>query len=84
MNNHLRDDGDLSQGRSTYQISVSGYLDIKWSDCLSGMSISHYESADGECSLLTGGISDQSELLGVLNTLNDYHFPIISLNKINS
>ena len=73
-----------SQKNPIFQISVSGYLDDMWSSRLSGMLISHYESEEGECSLLTGGVRDQSELFGVLNTLNDYQFKIISVIKINN
>ena len=71
-------------GASTYQILISGILDIKFAKMIAGMEISHYESESGPVSKLTGRIIDQSELFGILNTLNDYHYSIISVNKINS
>jgi len=69
---------------STYQISIKGILDLNWSEKLAGMEIYHYQSDTGTISTLTGKIIDQSELLGVLNALNDYQYKIISVNKINN
>lgn len=71
-------------GVSTYQISVQGYLEESWSDRLAGMNINHHESETGPFSTLTGKIVDQSELLGVLNALNDYQYTIISVNKVSN
>ena len=70
------------KGASTYQISIKGYLDINWSERLAGMKINHFESETGSFSTLTGLIVDQSELFGILNALNDYHYTILSVNKI--
>ena len=75
---------DTFQGRATYQISINGFLDDQWSDRLAGMQINHFNSDSDPISMLTGKIIDQSELFGVLNTLNDYQFKIISVNKINN
>jgi hypothetical protein len=72
------------QGTSTYQISIKGFLDNRWSERLAGMKINHYETESGSISTLIGKIIDQSELFGVLNILNDYHYKIISVNKINN
>ena len=76
--------GNLFKGSSTYQISIKGFLDNQWSDRLAGMQINHFESDSGPISTLTGKITDQAELFGVLNALNDYHYSIISVNKINN
>ena len=84
MHNHLQDLGATYEGSSTYQISIEGFLDNKWSERLASMKIYHYQSKSRSLTTLTGEIIDQSELFGVLNTLNDYHFKIISVNKINN
>jgi hypothetical protein len=76
--------GNAYQGRATYQISVSGFLDDQWSDRLAGMQINHFDIDSESISTLTGKIIDQAELFGVLNTLNDYQYKIISVNKINN
>jgi len=72
------------KGISTYQISIKGILDLNWSEKLAEMEIYHYKSDTDTISTLTGKIIDQSELLGVLNALNDYQYKIISVNKINN
>ena len=84
MHSELQDLGKAFQGRHTYQISIEGFVDNKWSERLAGMNIYHYQSKIGSLTTLTGEIIDQSELLGVLNTLNDYNYKIISVNKINN
>lgn len=67
----------------TYQISVQGHLDKVWSGRLAGMVIDHFNSNNISLSTLTGNIQDQAELLGVLNTLNDFHFTILNVNRIS-
>ena len=69
---------------STYQISIKGKLDTNWSDRLAGMAITHYGADNEIISTLTGKIIDQAELLGVLNSLNSYHYTVLSVNKINN
>ena len=83
MHRHIQELGEAYQGSSTYQISIEGLLEEKWSERLAGMNIYHFQSNNGSLTMLTGEIIDQSELFGVLNTLNDYQYKIISVNKIN-
>ncbi|MCK5372425.1 MAG: hypothetical protein KAQ62_27875 [Cyclobacteriaceae bacterium] len=71
------------KGASMCQISMNGYIDINWFERLSGMKINHLESETGTFSTLTGLIIDQSELVCIFNSLNDYHCTILSVNKIN-
>ena len=84
MNSTSHPLGSPFSGSATYQISVKGHLDYDWSDRLAGMTLSHFNLGDETITTLTGKIVDQAELLGVLNTLNDYHFAVLSVNKINS
>ena len=84
MNEPIFESEDTFQYRATYKISIKGFLDNEWSNRLAGMQISHFDSESGPISTLTGKIIDQSELFGVLNTLNDYQYNIISVNKINN
>lgn len=62
-----------------YQIKVEGELDPKWSGSLGGMQIKIHREADKTCSIITGEISDQAALNGILNGLYDLHFTVISV-----
>ena len=68
-----------------YRISILGSLDVNWSDYCGGMTIEH------ECdpkrytmTTLTGRLVDQSALLGVLNSLHDIGYPIISVECVEA
>ena len=63
-----------------YRIRVQGNLDLKWSDSLSGLQVT-VNNKDGLApeSLLVGKIADQAALSGVLNTLYDLNFPVLSV-----
>lgn len=71
----------LKMGDSvTYRICVQGYLEDVWSDRLANMRIAaHVENKSIAETELVGRISDQSQLLGVLNSLYELRFPILSL-----
>ena len=64
----------------TYRISVEGQLDEKWSERLAGMDIKSRKRPDQSVvTTLSGNVQDQSELLGVLNSLYELHLPILSV-----
>lgn len=60
-----------------YKIIVKGSISPDLSVNLSGLDIKNER-----ISILTGEIKDQSELMGVLNTLSNYHAEVVSLKKI--
>ena len=65
---------------STYRIRVQGHLDSIWFDRLGGMSVSLEASAEKhKITILNGHLPDQAALIGVLNTLYDLHFPLLSV-----
>jgi hypothetical protein len=65
-----------------YMIRVRGRLDPRWSDRLGGLEIEHLE-VDGEMtSLLSGLLADQSALSGVLNSLVDLQFAVLSVDRL--
>ena len=67
-----------SPGR--YQISIQGVLSADWSDRLGGLEIVTTPSADGPpVTTLTGEVVDQAVLLGVLTTLYDLRYPLLSV-----
>ena len=71
---------EKNQNVSVYQITIHGNLDPKWSGWFSGMTIS--TDNDSLLSTLTGPISDQAKLRGILNKLWDMNMIIISVHQL--
>lgn len=72
----------LNQNINTlYQIRLKGHLGAQWSEWFNGMTITLENSGD---TLLTGIITDQSQLHGLLKKIRDLGMPLISINDINS
>ena len=67
-----------------YRIRVLGLLDEKWSERLSDMRITTSGLKDQEepVTELVGKVRDQAELSGVLNTLYELHFPLVSVELL--
>ena len=69
---------------ATYQIKVQGEVRSEWADRLKGMQI--IQDSDQETSstisVLTGRISDQSALTGILNTLYEMHKVVLSVKLL--
>lgn len=64
----------------TYRVSIEGILDEKWSDRLAGMRIKSRKRTDQTVvTTLKGHLRDQSELLGVLNSLHELHLPLLKV-----
>jgi hypothetical protein len=66
---------------TTYQIRIEGHLDDQWADWFSGLSVCLEENGD---TLLTGPVTDQAALFGLLKKVRDLGLPLISLNRIES
>jgi hypothetical protein len=67
-----------------YQIAVEGELDAGWADSFSGMSLS-FESHDGlSVSTLTGPVTDQAALRGMICKLWDLNLTLISVQRTPS
>jgi hypothetical protein len=70
-----------SEGFKMYEIQVQGYLDPDWSDWFEGFTIRHGSAHDGSpLTILSGTVTDQSALSGILVQLFDLNFPLISVN----
>ena len=63
-----------------YRIVVKGRIDQLWFEDLGDMDI-HIESHENEpaITLLTGQVRDQSELMGILNSLYELHMTVLSV-----
>lgn len=72
---------------AVYSIYVVGNLDKSCSDRLGGLEIDCCEaegSDDPPVTTLTGLLIDQAALLGVLNTLYNWHYPLISIQFLGN
>ena len=62
-----------------YQIRVKGHLDNSWSEWFAGLSMTHEE--DGT-TVLTGPVTDQPALHGLLIKIRDLGLPLVSVNPV--
>ena len=77
-------DGVKFEGPAAYRIVVRGFLDETRSDRLAGMRITSESRGDQKpVSSLVGRLMDQAELSGVLNTLYEWHLPILSVEILD-
>ena len=67
-----------------YQIRILGLLDPSWADRLGGMAIVQHGEADPPSTTLTGSLTDQSALTGVINALVDLRHTVISVERLDS
>lgn len=80
----MNENGNINFSFSTpavYQIKVQGALSDDWSERLGGLQISVSRKKTGNTiSILTGMITDQTALSGILNALYDSHITVLSVN----
>jgi hypothetical protein len=63
-----------------YEIQVEGHLTDRWSDWFEGLTI--HNEANGD-TLLTGLLSDQAALYGVLTRIHDLNMILISVHRLS-
>ena len=69
---------------ATYRIEVEGRLMESLADGFAGMTITTRKRPDQSVvTCLTGRVSDQSELTGMLNGLAELHLPILSVANLD-
>ena len=61
-----------------YEIRVEGHLAESWSDWFEGLSI--HNDTNGEM-VLSGELTDQAALFGVLNKIHALNVTLISVNR---
>jgi hypothetical protein len=70
---------------ATYRIGILGTLDKKWSDYCGGMTIEHDIVLNQyPMTTLTGMLTDQSALVGVINSLYDMGCPILLVECVEA
>ncbi len=62
-----------------YEIRIKGHLEDRWANWFEGLTITLEE--DGE-TLLTGPVTDQAALHGLLKKVRDLGLPLLSVNRI--
>jgi hypothetical protein len=68
---------------AVYRISIWGFLGEDWSDRLGNMTITNSQPTEGAIeTTLYGQLTDQSALLGVLNTLYEMGFSLLLVERI--
>lgn len=68
---------------ATYRIKVQGNIDSHLLDYLNGMKLVKEENINSRpISILKGELRDQSALSGILNSLYNMHFAIISVEQL--
>jgi len=66
-----------------YRIEVLGDLPERYTDCFGGMRIETRQTERGSTvSSLVGPVDDQSALTGMLDSLAEYHLPILAVERI--
>jgi len=69
----------------SYRIRVRGWLDPSWSGRMSGLTISASQATEPEpVTTLTGDVTDQAALMGVLNALYDMGFPLLGVERLGA
>ena len=70
---------------AVYKIRIQGILDKNWSDYCGGMTIEHKgDPKQYVMTILMGKLADQSALIGVLNSLHDIGYPILSVEYLEA
>jgi hypothetical protein len=72
-------DRDLIDQIKIYQIRLKGHLGPEWTDWFDGLTIT---LEDGGDTLLTGPVTDQAALHGLLKKVRDLGMPLVSVNCV--
>ncbi len=62
-----------------YEIRIEGHLSGQWTDWFDGLTVSLEETG---VTCLTGPVTDQAALYGLLKKVRDLGMPLVSVNRI--
>jgi hypothetical protein len=80
MSNKLNLETDPGQPM-VYQIRIKGHLGSQWTDWFGGLTITLEEDGD---TLLTGPVTDQAALHGLLKRVRDLGMTLVSVNQVQT
>ncbi len=63
-----------------YEIRIEGHLTERWSDWFEGLAIN--DDAKDE-TILSGSLTDQAALFGVLNKIHALNLTLVSVNRVS-
>jgi hypothetical protein len=70
-------------GPVTYQIKVQGRLDERWSEWFNGMTMTFESGSVGSTiTTLTGAVTDQAALLGILVKIGYLNLVLLSVSLV--
>lgn len=75
------DPGHEPNRGATYAIRIRGHLDAQLSDWFEGLTITLEAGGD---TLLTGPVTDQAALHGLLKRVRDLGMPLIAVNRVTT
>ena len=76
---HTSTPGRPAVGR--YEVRITGHLDARWAAWFDGLTVSH--GSDGT-TVLSGPITDQAALHGVIQRVRDLGLPLVSVTQIET
>ena len=69
----------IVDGPAVYRVKVEGHIPMNWSEGLLGMNITTADSEDSSISIIVGRLPDQAALAGIVNTLCEQRFAVLSV-----
>lgn len=84
IKNRKTEDHSSKQFSSVYRVCIAGTLPGSWKDRLGNLQVV-FERENGVSgqTLLTGAVTDQAELLGILNTLHELRIPLLLVEAVD-
>ena len=73
-------EGAHERENQTYEIRLQGHLGARWSAWFDGLSLRH--ESDGT-TVISGSVTDQAALHGLLKRVGDLGLPLISVTQID-
>ena len=70
---------DNYDGAGLYKIRLKGHLDDRWAEWFEGLTITLEENGN---TLLTGTVTDQAALHGLLKKIRDLGMPLVSVSAV--
>jgi hypothetical protein len=64
-----------------YEIRLKGHLGPEWSDWFDGLTITPEDNGE---TLITGAVTDQAALFGLLKKVRDLGIPLLAINCIKA